>query len=290
MESQNRFFRESSRIFERYRNDFSSSEKFNGVTKCFDSLLLIGDRLLVAMEREGTFEVSSSNVKICFETLSKSGIDPDQAGYKLLVEVLEGLAKGILRFSNPDSFSDAQQLETRFNLYEVYQRLGLIDLKKLESTPSANKFDDLDPIELCIIDSKQFRNEFAHFNNLPAFVRDKLPGCALVTILSVLYLHRSALEKNLSGLIVRDLNLEEEDRGSIGLLREEFFQLTKTFGGRENELKMLSDAAIKGGWHLVRAEAGVGKSALIANFILKSLKKNDAIGSEIFLTRRQIRW
>ena len=86
-------FRESSRIFERYRNDFSSSEKFNGVTKCFDSLLLIGDRLLVAMEREGTFEVSSSNVKICFETLSKSRIDPDQAGYKLLVEVLEGLAK-----------------------------------------------------------------------------------------------------------------------------------------------------------------------------------------------------
>ena len=117
---------------------------------------------------------------------------------------------------------------------------------------------------------------------MPAFVRDKLPGCALVTILSVLYLHRSALEKNLSGLIVRDLNLEEEDRGSIGLLREEFFQLTKTFGVRENELKMLSDAAIKGGWHLVRAEAGVGKSALIANFILKSLKKNDAIGSEIF--------
>ena len=132
-EIQNRFFRESSRIFERYRNDFSSSEKFSGVTKCFDSLLLIGDRLLVAMEREGSFEVSSSNVKTCFEALSKNGIDPDQTGYKLLVEVLEGLAKGILRFSNPDSFSDAQQLESRFNLYEVYQRLGLIDLKKLES-------------------------------------------------------------------------------------------------------------------------------------------------------------
>ncbi len=282
MESQNRFFRASSRIFERYRNDFSASEKFNGVTKYFDSLLLIGDRLLVAMEREGSFEILSSNVRACFDDLSKHGIDPDQAGYKLLVEVLEGLAKGILRFSNPSSFNEASEKGARFNLYELYQRLGLIDLKELESVPSDNQLDHLDPIEICILDSKQFRNEFAHFNNLPAFVRDKLPGCALVTILSILYLHRTALQKNLSGLIVRDLNLEEEDRGPIGLLREEFFQLTKTFGGRGNELKMLADAEIQGGWHLVRGEAGVGKSALLANFILKFVNEKNVIGSEIF--------
>lgn len=260
---------------------FVGSDRYRTITESFDCLLLLADRIVRACDQHPEF---GRTVEIVgsLEALRPSG----ECNVERLVDHLEHWIKGVVRIAVPDRGAERRAADVgkntkKYNLFGCLVDLGLATAAELNAS-HAEVLQFKDSVTRSIWFANVLRNRGVHDPNLSDYDTRRLITIGVcVAILAPLHLHRDAIQAALMSLITRapgfgvatNVNkiVDSERRGHLS-----------RFGGRDEDLKAVMErleAARNGGYVLITAEEGTGKSALCAK-VSEELKARAMKASE----------
>lgn len=232
----------------------------NGIEDRFDEVLLLAERLLLS-------SVATADHGDLLRRLEKIFAEPmvDRfSGTDLVVECLEAWLKLVLARIDPAHYK-ANLGNKKFTLYPVVEKLRL--LTQAELGDSSEKIAD--HVRRFIRMAQAERNPSSHgAPERSAYHADVMLCAVRVTMVAAVDRHRDTLKKSLLGLITSPLDPRIE-AGLVRMIRSERERHIHRFSGREAVCKDILDNLTgllreTGGYLLVRAPEGYGKSAIAA--------------------------
>jgi TPR repeat protein len=297
MAHERRPFQKHSRLFHTLiLQTLASSAEYQGAADMFDSLLLLADRILVACEQDPEF----GRVAQIGESIAQIQATPDTTKVEQqLLQETELWLKAIVRLALPQQYSqlretDERKKTRRFNLFGSIQALGLLQHEQLDLRPDEwQKISD--PVRQAIFLAKEDRNPITHDTaTLDYATRMRtLPG-ALLTLIAPIFKHREALRHSLRQLIT-NFARSAEIQGVAQTVSSERGGHLSSFAGRIEWIKLLKrkleqDPTIVGGYLLLTAEEGTGKSALCAKLTEELRPGGEVLGAAAGSVGRLMPW
>ena len=272
--------------------DFLSSERYKAATHQFDATLLLADRIVRACDQD--IELGrAADITALLSALKRS----ENENVELPLDKLELWLKAVLRFAAPEQYErrksgDEGKPTRRFNLFACLENLGLATPRELNlSGKDILQVDD--PVTQSIWFAKYDRNDATHSTGLADLVvRSRITVGACTAMLAPLLLHFQTLQRALRNVITADpifgiaagVNRMVDSERSIHVNR---------FGGRIDFLKEVMELlqpAQDGGYLLITAEEGTGKSALCAKVSALVKPQGTALGASGAKASRAMSW
>lgn len=248
------------RLFRDVLPTFQRSGNYSSVHGIFERVLTLGDRLLEACKADS--QVSRAvEIGPVLRKLGESGpTEEKERACELLIDKVEIWLKAVLRYADPEKFEtlSGNSSHKAFTLQPVIKNLGIAHVGKG------------DAVEKQVVKFESHRNKVVHSPGEMQDLALDVQGPAMVTIVAPLFKYLERLEKVLQGLVTREL--EEEFEVLAKLVEDERQRHLDSFVGREHWLHTIKTELSKGGYVLLAAPEGMGKSAICAKLsqILRS--------------------
>ena len=221
-----------------YLKDMEGSEGCSEVSESFDSMLIQGDRMLVACE--GHPKIGRAlKMKDALLGLAEKGNDP----FELISVALEPWLKSLLYLVCREKFLPSGDKNRRmFNLYGVIERLQLLSKDELECPPGKADASINDYARRHVVLAKELRNPSSHDSELPPqTIIDRARSIGCITVIFTLHKFRSQLIEALSGLITSPFPEDSEVRNLLAMKTDIWKAHVRVFGGRDDWLSKLEE-------------------------------------------------
>jgi len=277
----------------------ANSPEYAAAVQEYDAILLLADRILAACEQDpefGRVSLIGEQLETIAALHGKNGDTSDVE--QRLLQATELWLKAIVRLTLPSQYAelraaDEDQRSRKFNLFGSIKALGLLTHEELDLRP--DEWQKLtDPVRQAIFLAKEDRNPISHEPAPLGYTMRMrtLPG-ALLTLVAPLFVHRATLRQSLRRLVTNTVPAEIE--GIARSVSSERGGHLSTFAGRIEWIRVLKqkldeDPNIEGGYLLLTAEEGTGKSALCAK-LTEALGPGDGtLGVSACRVRRLMPW
>lgn len=267
--------------------ELARGKDHDGIEARFGDILLLADRLLVSC---ATTPDHGDLPRRINNALSEIAENNAAGGIDLLRSCLEPWLKAIYERVHPALYSKQRTSGTRFNLFQVIRDLNLLSSTEVELTAEdASQISD--PVRNAILLAKEHRNLPTH-NAINANPHGQEVRIGLVSLLAALDRNRDAVLICLSGLIVRafpDTHIDLLHR-----IRSERAHRLNHFIGRisilEDLRKLLENSRQQGGYIVVTAPEGFGKSAIAAKITDYETNNASLLGGAALQVARDAPW
>ena len=248
-------------------NRFEKSERYTAFAVAFDEILLLADRIVRACELHSELGRAAAVTDALVVLRDPQLRDVDQ-----LLDKVELWLKAVLRVTKPDIYrarktDDGMNGSRRsFNLFQSLVDLGLGTKSEL-NTPAGEIERVPDAVLKSLCYAKLDRNDSTHETGLSdSELRNRQQTGACTAILAPLFIHREAIERSLMGLVTRLPNFGVARDVNKMVDSERRLHLSRFYGRDEDIASVIEriEAAKNGGYVLITAGEGTGKSALCA--------------------------
>ncbi|NOJ83396.1 tetratricopeptide repeat protein [Myxococcus xanthus] len=270
----------------------AQSTEYHDAINHIDSILRLSDRLLLSAA--GTIDHADLPRRILtmLAPLDQSTGTATEA-LEALNHCLEAWLKLIICRISIETY-EKQKGTPRFNLYQAIKDLDLLNTSELElSAEKAHEITDL--VRKSILLAKEYRNPPTHGAPLipPQHAHDSI-RCTLLTMFAATLKHRSRINAALNGLITSPI--DGTTHGSLlRMIRSERSRHLEGFCGRDGDsseiIKRLTHTLKPtGGYLLVTAPEGFGKSALTARISELTHSQEQTLGISATSVTRECPW
>jgi len=264
--------------------------------------LLIADRILAACEGDINHGRIAKEIPEMLAALRDGNTANSQfiASNELLGKI-EIWYKSILWLALPDKWkkatdnSHAEKKSNNNSFYNLHQVIELLELLS-ESENSSTVVDQLqDPVRQYILNSKEDRNLDTHSPELGDHsVQSRINQSVPIAFLAPVIRYREVLETNLRQLATHPINFGRRSFLALQVESERMSHINR-FRAREDLLntlvdKLHTDFVAEGGYVLLSASQGVGKSAVASILSDRMGTGNKLLGAHVTDFRKHAPW